>query len=200
MRLGRLAAGATSALLLLGVLTSCSATARVLDVYTALDGQGDRKRQVFFTDSTELHCVVEAAFSRRGATMVIWFRQLQAYDRSNGKFFDTDRVIGRSEFAPGTGEGRQFFDTRLVSLGPDGQPADDAPLEPGRYQCEVLLEGKLEDEAVFNIIFPDCPDAEIVDKSACFGFFEEGRECPRYGLTSGDRAKCNCRGLLWECQ
>lgn len=200
MRLGRLAAAAFSGAVLLGLTASCTTTARIIDVYTALDGQGDRKRQIFFTDSTELHCVVEAAFSRPGTTMVVWFRQLQAYDKSNGKFFDTDRVIGRSEFAPNTGDGRQFFDTRLVSVGPDGQPADDLPLEAGRYQCEVFLEGKLEDIAVFNVIFPDCPDAEILDRSVCFGFFEEGRECPRYGLTSGDRAQCTCRGLQWECR
>lgn len=199
MRLGRLAAGAFSALVLLGVTTSCSSTARVIDVYTALDGTGDRKRQVFFTDSTELHCVVEGAFSRRGVTLEILYRQVQAYDLTNGKFFDTDRVQARSEFAPGTGDGRQFFDSRLTTVGPDGEPAEELPLEAGRWICDVYLEGKLEDTAIFNIVFPECPPAEILNGDRCIGFFEQNRECPRYGATSTDRARCTCKGFGWEC-
>lgn len=199
MRLGRLAAGALTAALLAGVTASCTATARVIDVYTALDSQGERKRQVFFTDTKELHCVTEAAFGRRGATLEVLFRQLQAYDRSNGKYFDTDRVYARAEFAPSTGDGRQFFSTRLVNINAIGEVDENAPLDPGRYECEVYLDGDKQDVAVFNIVFPDCPAAEIIGNKPCYGFFEDGRECPRYGLTSGDRAKCTCRIPGWEC-
>jgi hypothetical protein len=200
MARGRSVAYALSGITLIGVLASCTATARVIDVYTALDGQGDRRRQVFFTDTKELHCVTEAAFGRKGATLEVLFRQLQAYDRSNQKYFDTDRVYARAEFAPSNGDGRQFFSTRLVNIDALGEVSEDAPLDPGRYQCEVYLDGKLEDQAVFNIMFPDCPAAEIIASKPCYGFFEDGRECPRYGLTSGDAAKCTCRIPGWECK
>ncbi len=204
MGLGRSAALFVAGSILLGVLSSCTATARIIDVYTALDARGDRKRQVFYTDTTELHCVIEAGISRPGATIEVQFHQLQAYDPGNGKFFDTDRFYANTEFAATAGDQKQFYSARLVNVGPDGKVDEQLPLDPGRYQCEVRLEGKLEQIAIFNILFADCPPSEIIPFSPCYGFFEAKRECPRYGAQSTDRAKCVCQGPTeggkWDCK
>jgi len=201
MALGRLGALALTSTLLTGVLASCSSTARITDVYTALDSAGERKRNVFSTDSKEIHCVIEAGIGRPGVTIETLYRQLQAYDFETAKFFETDRVIAQAEFAPGRGSGLTIFSTPLQVLGPDGQPADDVPFLPGRFMCEVRLDGKLEGVAIFNIDFPECPVAEIIANKPCFGYFQDGRRCPRYGLTSRDPASCACdRAKGWECR
>jgi len=198
--LARLVALVATLLLLMVTLVSCTSTANIIDVYTALDAQGNRRRQVFFTDTKEIHCVVEAGISRPGVTIETLFRQLQAYDFESGKFFETDRVYAQAEFAPGRSDGRSFIATQLQLLGPDGQQSDAIPFVPGRFQCEVYLDGKLDGIAIFNIDFPDCPVAEILGGKPCFGFFQDGRECPRYGLTSRDPAQCTCNPRGWQCE
>lgn len=200
MRLGQIAACALTSVIVLGALPACSSTARIVDVYMALDGSGERKRSVFFADSENVFCVIEAGISRPGVTIETVFRQLQAYDRPNGKYFDTDRVYANGEFAPGPTNGNSKLATQLTFQGPDGQPIANEPLETGRFACEVSLDGKLEKSAVFNIEFSACPIAEIIQSTRCIGFFELNRECRRYGDSSGDAAKCTCQLSGWDCR
>src|SRR4051812_2614820 len=114
-RLGRLRARVTAvtATLLILAGTSCTTTARVSDVYLALDGNGDRKRNIFFTDTKEIHCVVESGVGRRGVTLEAIVRQLQEYDFVADKFFETDRVTANIETSPAPGDGIQKTDLVL---------------------------------------------------------------------------------------
>lgn len=205
MRFGQLVVTSVLLLVLLFVLlpaavVSCTSTARVSDVYMALDGAGDRKRNVFFTDTKEIHCVVELGIGRRGATVETLVRALQGYDFASDKFFATDRVLANVEASPTPSDGIQTVDVTLKPRGPDGVETDGLPFPPGRFVCEAYLDGKLEQTAVFNIDFPDCPASQIAPGTLCFGFYKQNLECPRYGVTAKDPAKCRCTTLKgWEC-
>ena len=197
MRFGPLV---VTSVVLLAAVVSCTSTARVSDVYTALDGTGARKRNVFFTDTKEIHCVVELGIGRKGATVEALVRELQAYDFVSDKFFATDRVLTNVETAPTPSDGIQIVDVTLKPRGPDGVETDGLPFPPGHFVCEAYLDGKLEQTAVFNIDFPDCPASMIVPATLCFGFYKQNLECPRYGVSSRDTAKCHCTTLKgWEC-
>ncbi len=201
-RLGpaRIGALVVASVLLLASLSSCAATARISDVYLALDGQGDRKRNVFFTDSKEIHCVVEMGIGRKGVTIEAVVRQTQAYDFAADKFFDTNHVIGNAEQSPNPTEGIQRLDVTLVPLGPDGVNSDSAPFAPGRFVCEASLDGELQKTAVFNVDFPDCPTSLIKPGSICFGFYKSLTVCPRFGATATSPPNCQCDQLKgWQC-
>ena len=189
-----------SATVLGGILASCTATARVSDLYMALDGNGDRKRNVFFTDTKEIHCVIEVGIGRRGATVAGIIRQNQSYDFVADRFFDVDATSANGELSPTPQEGIQKLDLQLAPTAPDGTSAEGAPYPPGRFQCEAYLDGELEKVAIFNIDFPPCPTAIILPGAMCFGFYKNGDVCPRNGVTSRDPVNCRCSSLKgWEC-
>lgn len=197
----RIGALAVTSFLLLASVASCTSTARVVDVYMALDGQGDRKRNIFFTDTKEIHCVVELGIGRTGSTVETIVRQLQAYDFEADRFFETDRVVANAEAAPQPSQGLQKLDITLKPAGPNGEDASGEPYPPGRFQCESYLDGALEQVAIFNIDFPPCPQASIRAATLCYGFYKKDLQCPKYGVTSRDPLTCTCRVLDgWECQ
>ena len=200
LRSARAGALIVTLLVTVAALSSCATTARISDVYTGLDGQGARKRNVFFTDTKEIHCVVEMGIGRSGVTIEALVRQVQAYDFVADRFFDTNRVIGNAENAPTPGEGIQRVDVTLVPLGPDGVNSDTAPFAVGRFICEASLDGVVEKTAIFNVDFPPCPTSLINSGILCFGFYKNLTVCPRYGATSTDPANCRCSDTKgWEC-
>lgn len=181
-------------------LAACTSTARVSDVYMALDGNGDRKRTVFYTDSKEIHCVVEMGIGRKGVTIEALIRQLQGYDFAADNVFPTDRVVANAENSPSPGDAIQTLDVTLKAQAPDGSNADGQPFPRGHYQCEAYLDGKLEGSAVFNIDFPECPASLITPGTRCFGFYRQNLACPKYGASSGEQPKCRCSTTKgWEC-
>lgn len=189
-----------SSLLLAGALSSCTTTARINDIYMALDGDGNRRRNVFFTDTKEIHCVVEMGIGRPGTTVEAIVRQDQSYDFAADRFFDADRVLANAETSPSAGQGIQKLDVTLKPVSPDGTEESDSPFPPGRYQCEAYLDGRLEKVTIFNVDFPPCPTSTIFPTSRCFGFYKKLDVCPKYGETSRDPARCRCSILTgWEC-
>lgn len=187
-------------------LVACT-TANVVDVYTALDGQGDRKRNVFFTDSKEIHCVAEIGVGRPGVTIEAIIRQRATYDFVNRTYIQNlDRVVASAESSPSRDSGLQKFDISLEKVVPtatDGSlgasnPAD-IPYEAGGYVCEVYLDGNLEGSAEFIIAFPDCPTSRITPKTICIGFYEPSKTCPAYGVSSTEQATCTCEATGWRC-
>lgn len=186
--------------ILVATLGSCTTTARVSDVYTALDGNGDRKRSVFSTDTKEIHCIVESGIGRKGTTLETLVRQLQGYDFVNDKVFDTNRVTANVETALTPADSIQKTDLILNPKGPDGSDAAGAPFARGRFQCEAYLDGKVEQIAIFNVDFPDCPASSIRPGTTCLGFYRPRMSCRKYGLTATDPAQCRCSPTAgWEC-
>jgi hypothetical protein len=203
-RNGRNGRVTVAAAMLLGfvvaLVPACGSTANISDVYTALDANGDRKRDTFYTDSKEIHCVVEAGIGRRGVTILTLVRQLQAYDFVADRFFDTNRVTANVESAPEPQDGIQKEDTTLSPSAPDGSQDQGAPFLPGHFQCEAYLDGTLERTVTFNVDFPPCPSATILPMGICYGFYKANAVCPRYGLTSTDKTTCRCDAAAgWAC-
>lgn len=202
---GSVAACVPMGLLLLTTFVACGSTANVSEVYTGLDapdGKGEtRRRNVFFTDSKEIHCIAEVGVGRSNVTLEGKFHQVRAYNFQSNEFFTTDRFLGYVDVKPEpTTDGPLYLDLELRPVGPDGKPKDGLPFEAGSYVCEVMLDGEIAGTANFNVDFPPCPAALIVNGTTCFGFFTGGTDCPKYGLRSDDPAKCQCSETKgWEC-
>lgn len=189
-----------SACALAATLPACTSTANVGDVYTALDGGGARKRNIFYTDSKEIHCITELGIGRDGVTIEGLIRQQQRWDASRRQYVATNRVLASAEGSPERSQSMQLFDLQLTKEGPNGETGDDIPFLLGRYQCEIYLDGELKGSALFNIEEPPCPLATIRPGTVCSGFYVDGRTCPAYGSSSTDPATCTCdpnRG--WSC-
>jgi hypothetical protein len=189
------------ALLLVGALPSCSQTVNVADVYTALDADGLRRRNVFYSDTREIHCVAEVGAGRGNATVQMRVRQVQRYDYPSNRFVDADRLSEQVEFVPEAGGGIQKLDFTMQRTDDEGGGGGEkAYYDPGRYVCEVLLEGQMEGSAIFNIEFPPCPDGFIKPGAACVGFYPLARQCPAFGASSTEPAKCTCDLVKgWDC-
>lgn len=203
MTFGRWVGVAALGLLLVVVLPSCSQTANVTEVWTALDSDGTRRRNEFFTDSKEIHCIARAGIGREGVTIEAFIRSVQLYDFGTNRFEPLDAVVAYAEFKADRAQAPTTFDLRLTARDPRKpdaeQTAEDAPFFPGRYKCEILLDGALEGEAIFNIGFPPCPPTFIVPGSKCFGFYRENDLCPALGASAAQEPKCSCTLSGWEC-
>lgn len=180
----------------LPLVPACSRTAGVSEVYTALDGAGVRRRDRFTTDSKGVFCVVEYVVSRPGATLEVLVRQ-----RALPNGADTNRVFVAVEESPSPSESSQRAAVALTALDEStGKPAQDgAPIPPGSFRCEVRLDGELAGLADFRVDYADCPAALIADGTACQGFFEKDKSCPKFGASSSDKTSCTCTGGAWVC-
>ena len=193
--------GAVTFVVLTGTLLACATTARVSDLYMALDSDGFRKRNTFFTDSKELHCIVEMGVGRNGVTVEAIIRQLQVYDFASNSYIDVYRVAGNAEKEFSAREGKQTLDVTLIPPVPDGANQESAPFLPQRAQCEAYIDGVLEKTTVYNINFAPCPTAAIVQGSLCFGFYKENDQCPKFGISSRDGKNCVCSIVKgWQCE
>ena len=208
-----------AALALLSIVTTvgpaCSQTANIDDVYMSLDSDGNRKRNIFFTDSKEIHCIVEAGIGREGVTIENLIRQVQRFDLDTGKTIDANRVVAQAENAPNRTDGPVKIDLALDKnqlatydgvlvpvTDPNNPPPTpvDAPFPVGRFMCEARLDGVLKGTATFNVQVPDCPTAQILPATACYGFYPEGQECNQFGNSSDESGKCSCdKQKGWEC-
>ncbi|MCA9586936.1 MAG: hypothetical protein KC657_16395 [Myxococcales bacterium] len=199
---GRLRALTTAAGCVIATFgASCTQTASIEDVYTSLDANGARRRQEFFTDTAEINCIIEAVIGRPGATLEVQLRQIQRYDPAQRGFTNADRVLGYAEFSPQPSKDKLVQAIKLSKRKDTGEESEEAPYLAGRYQCEVFLDGEGRAPAEFNVRFPPCPSAQIVARSQCLGFYEDGRQCPAFGASSREPDTCTCQGLTgWSCQ
>lgn len=182
----------------MSTMTSCS-TASIKDVYMALDGDGMRRRNVFYTDTVVFFCIVEYASGRDNATLEAQLRQVQRYDPVGRKFVNADRIMGATDIVPGKGPDGKL-NLQLVKRAQDGEEDDRLPYLAGRYTCEVALDGEKQPPVTFNVEFPPCPTVQIIPGTVCAGFYEVDTICPAFGLTSKEPALCHCDALLgWTC-
>jgi hypothetical protein len=186
--------------LVASIAPACSSTANISDVWTALEGDGARRRNVFFTDTKEIHCLVEMGIGRDDVTFELIIRARQVYNPATRGFDNLNFVaLYHEERPPRTDGTPRVVSTQLVPVGADGQPAEDAPYPAGRYECEAYIDGVLQGSAVFNVGFPPCPPAAIPNNARCGGFYEEGKDCPAFGDTGDQDLRCRCVGGVWQC-
>lgn len=199
--LRRTLAALAATALLAPVLASCTATIGIKDVYMSLDQSGARKRTTFFTDTESIVCIIEYSAGREGATIEALIRQNARFDFANNNLVPADRITGSLD-TPGAKGANQVLALALSKKDPvTGEDKGDLPFAPGRYTCEVRVDGKLEDSATFNVEFPPCPTSTIRTGTLCLGFYKNDTECPAFGASSKEPGTCKCNGPggTWQC-
>lgn len=183
------------------VLSACTSTGNVVDIRMALDENGWRERNQFFTDSEKIYCVGKLGIGRPSAIVEMKIREYQRYDFLANKFIDTDGVAAVEEMKPDRSKEPIDLSLELTPRGPtDGESGGAVPFNPGRYECEVYLDGELQGTAPFNILFPPCPEFSIAPETRCYGFYRAGDTCPRYGQSSTNPKICKCTAEEgWAC-
>lgn len=167
-------------------LTACD-TAGFKRSYMALDSQGERRRDVFFTDTEGIFCVAELASGVDDVTVRADFEQRAYYLPEDGSRVDLRRYIGSEELAPGAG------DELITSF--ELQRSSDQPYDAGEFACLLYLNGDLEAEHAFRIDYPECPVSPVQPGVRCKGFVLDGSVCAG---VMGEPCTCAASGA-WEC-
>lgn len=171
----------------MAMLCICCETAGFKRSYMALDSNGERKRDVFYTDTEAIYCVVEMASGRADVTVTAQLRATALYIPPRGNPVDVDIVLAADEEAPGAGDD--------ITLSFEWERDGDEPYPAGSFVCEVFLDGVLEAQLPFEVRYPDCPVAPIWDGLVCEGFVLPGAKCA--GAVSPDI--CRCESGEWRC-
>ena len=174
-------------LIALSLIVGCD-TAGFKRSYLALDSEGNRKRDTFFTDSEAIFCVAELASGVEDTTVQGAFELRAIFSPENGQKEEFRQFIGSAEVVTGAGEDltASFEFLRTPS---------ERPYLAGEYACRLYLNGVLESELLFAIRFPECPIAPLESGFRCAGFVLAGQTCA--GPT-GESCVCGTSGL-WEC-
>lgn len=203
MTLTFLAAGAAA----IASLTACPiATAGIYESYMSIDGE--RRRNEFFSDTTNIVCSVEVRGARTNVTTELLIRQTQVLTLEPPlRATDTNVILAYADFQ---GAGKQILELKPAENKDAGEQPQVKPFPVGRFQCEVYLDGKLEDTLPFNVNYAPCPPQRIEPGARCGGFYEKNRSCPAGGagipeagppqVTAGT---CTCDGsatAVWVCK
>jgi hypothetical protein len=175
---------------LLGLSLLACETAGFKDSYMALDAQGNRKRDVFYTDTESIYCVAEMASGVSDVTVVAKLRALAVYSAFTGRPHELGSILGVEEQAPGAGE-----DLTLAFLIEKPEGAQFYPA--GRLVCELYLDGKLERSLDFEVRYPKCPFEPIQAEDPCAGVVLFDSECPS---PDGRTCRCSSESGLWQCE
>lgn len=187
----------------LAVPPSCTSTANISDMYMSLDSDGSRKREIFFTDTTEIHCIGEGGFGRPDVTVTGFIRQIRAWDFTNNQDNEVNRTYGDVDVHPQAGGGANApptkIDIKFERVDKNNQPSDTAPYPQGSFICEMQIDGVTAKRIPFNIEFPPCPTSIIADGQPCLGFYTDQTQCPAGG-NGGDGPNCQCTDTKgWDC-
>lgn len=179
------------------LMPACSSTANVSDVYISLDEDGARRRNQFTTDTANIFCMIEYSVGRKDVTIEVTIKRTNA---------DGVTIVAATDIHPDiTKDTTKHIPLGVkvprFSLDENGRlkEDDEAPYEVGRYRCDVKLDGQLKSFAEFDVSFPDCPTAQIIQGSRCAGFYEIPRECPRAGNAGDQEPTCSCTLKGWNC-
>lgn len=182
---------------------SCTTTANITDVYMSLDSDGSRRRESFFTDTAEIHCIAQGNFGRPDVTVTGFIRQIRAWDFKGNANTEVTRTFGDVDIHPevsgGANSPPQKIDIKFERVDKNNQPSDSAPYPEGSFYCEVQVDGVTAKRVPFNIDFPPCPTSIIANNSPCIGFYSDQAACPAGG-NGGDGPTCNCTDTKgWDC-
>src|SRR5262245_53784856 len=129
MTFGRCVVVIAAALLIVLLVPSCSQTANVTEVWMSLDGDGSRRRNEFFTDTKEIHCVAKAGVGRDGVTIESFIRSVQLFDFDSGRYETIDAILAYAEFKADRAGQATTVDLSLTPRDPrkPDAPAQDTP-------------------------------------------------------------------------
>jgi len=168
--------------------TACD-TSGFSDAYLALDSSGKRHRDYFYTDTEAIYCIGKLASGVDDLTVSVTIRAEEIDDPKTGAAQRVDYYLGTEDVAPGAGK------DLVVSFKLEKEEEDE-PYPAGKFVCELSLDGELAERVPFEIRFPNCPEAPIVDGMLCGGFVLEGARCD--GAFS---MPCTCGSDgVWQCR
>jgi hypothetical protein len=176
-----------SMLLMCLTLAGCK-TAGFKETFMALDGAGNRRREHFFVDTEEIHCVGTMASGVNDVTVTGVLRAHQLWDPEAREMRKVDAFLATGELAPGAGK------DLLIAFKMEPQ-TEGGPYRAGQYSCELSIDGELEASVPFDIAFPECPAAPVAHGALCEGFVLPGSRCP-----TAFKTECVCaESGNWEC-
>lgn len=162
----------------------------------ALDERGDRKRTTFFTDTTAIFCDGELVSGRADVTVGSSIRAKTIYDPSSDSLVPAHGTPWIGETAPGkTTDTIVSFRLLKVPGGVAGANDDALPYPVGTYNCELSIDGEVEESLDFAIEFPTCPILAPVSGQPCTGWVRLGSLCAG---TAGLDCVCAPSGV-WRC-
>lgn len=181
-------ANARCSLLLLCLTLAGCKTAGFKETFMALDGTGNRRREHFFVDTEEIHCIGKMASGVSDVTVTGVLRAQQLWDSRARQMRKVDAFLATEEVAPGAGKD-------IIVGFKMKPPTEGSPYQAGEYTCELSIDGELEATVPFDIAFPECPAAPVVAGGLCEGFVLPGSRCP-----NTIKAECVCaESGNWEC-
>jgi hypothetical protein len=188
--------------------TGCTAASQVRQIFTALDGAGNRPRNIFYTDTSTIYCDIVFSANSNDETVDVTFLQTTGeqtlYEGSDNKV-PVSRLWLVSEATPTEG-----IATIGVPMSPpvlvDG--GTQMPFPVGIYECDVQVNGEDAGKAQFEIKYPspDCPaSGGAYDGLPCIGN-KVGDQCPVDSNYQQNGTSCNCPATavptdrVWVCQ
>ena len=180
--------------MVLSSVASCSSSASVRSVTTALDGQNDRPRNTFYPDTNSIFCNVEFVGQKRDTTLQVFIRQIRAENGWGGPLQASNVLVGGQEYVPQPGSQIVSFSLQHPSTG-----SDQAPYPVGVFQCEVQVNGELASIAQFQIVYPnpDCPPLGATAGTVCRGYHRPNASCA--GNNQAQKCSCDPNSGKWSC-
>jgi hypothetical protein len=197
--------------------TGCEGTSQVRDIFMALDGQGFRPRNTFYTDTTVIYCDVTFSAASNDETVDVQFVQNTGestlYDGSDSRN-QVKRLWVANEAAPTAGLSTVSFTFDQPQLTGGGGPA---PYAVGDYECDITVNGAPAGSVPFTVQYPgpagqpgkDCPAGGGANSTlSCMGYRAHD-QCPsdeNFALPTA----CTCPSAsdvggdptlrMWQCQ
>ena len=169
----------------------------------ALDTGGARVRNVFYTDTTSISCVLDWVGNSPDTTIDAIIKQTYKEDPSNpGSLVPFAGAIMAAGELAGT-EGPATFGFPWAMQSPSGGGV--APYPIGKYECDISVNGEAAGTATFTVQYPPldsnghmCPAAGVaMPLTTCEGWVQQGATCP----SAKDLSQtCVCGGATWSCQ
>lgn len=160
--------------------TGCSNVSQVRQIFTALDGTGDRPRDVFFTDTKQIFCDVVFSAYNTDETVDVQFEQVTGeatlYDGSNS-LGPVSRLWAAAEGVPTKGVSTLGF-TLDSPEGADG--GGKLPFPVGHWKCVVTVNGEHAGDHDFDVKYPtpDCPSSGGAYSGLSCAGYQGGAQCP----------------------
>jgi hypothetical protein len=196
---GGIAVGLTAILATPG----CDAASQVRQVYLALDGQGLRVRNEFFTDTASIFCdvvwsgrgtdnSVQAVFTQTAGEMTLF----DGTGTDPSKWTPVNRQWGAAEQNPPAGVATLSFELPTFSNLENGDPL---PYPVGQWTCTLSVNGEEAGSSDFTVLYPPaengnlngCPPAYVTSTgNSCAGYIQ-GAQCPSAAQDNQNTA-CQC--------
>ncbi len=190
-----LAVGGLIAVTATTTTTGCSNTSQVRQVFMALDGNGDRPRDTFYSDTTQIFCdVVFSAYSA-DETLDVQFIQttgeLALFEGSND-LHPVQRLWAGGEALPAKGVSTVSFTLQRPTAVDGGATV---PFPVGKWKCAVTINGQAAGESDFTIAYPnpDCPSTGGAFNGMSCAAYQGGAQCPVDSNYQPGGTDCTCQ-------